>query len=257
MSNGICLITGGSRGIGASCARLAAQRGWHVVINYNSNLAAAEQVAADVVAAGAKAKTVQGNIATQAGVEATYAAVDAFAVELAEPLSAVINNAGASDPVGDLSTFSYDRVERVVALNVTGAIWVAREAVMRMATRFGGQGGSIVNLSSASAKLGSPDAFIDYAATKGAIDTFTIGLALEWARDGIRCNAVRPGIIDTEFQANVGRPDRPKTDGPKTPMGRAGTPDEVAEAILWLMSDAASYTTGGFIDISGGRSAIP
>jgi len=159
--------------------------------------------------------------------------------------------------VGTIETFSFERVDRLMRLNVTAVIIASREAVKRMARCNGGHGGSIVNLSSAAAKLGSPATFIDYAATKGAIDTFTVGLALEWAREGIRVNAVRPGVIATEFHANVGVPDRPAEAGPAQPMGRAGTSEEVAEAIAWLMSDAASYTTGGFIDVSGGRSAIP
>lgn len=257
MTNGVCLVTGGSRGIGAATARLAAARGWDVAINCRTSRARAEEVARDVEAAGRRARVLVGDVATQDGIDAVYAGVDAFAAECGTRLTALVNNAGIADRVGRITDFSFGRIERIVALNVTGAMWVARQAVMRMATRFGGKGGAIVNLSSAAAKLGSADSFVDYAATKGAIDTFTVGLAREWALDGIRVNAVRPGIIDTELQASIGLPDRARTEGSRQPMGRAGTAEEVAEAIVWLMSPAASYTTGAFIDISGGRSAVP
>ena len=256
MSRGVCLVTGASRGIGAACARLAAERGWDVVVHYRSAAEKAEAVAEEVRRAGRQAATVAGDVATEDGIAAVYRAVDAFTAEVG-PLTALVNNAGAAEQVGDVASFTFARVERIIALNLTGAIWVAREAMMRMATSRGGKGGAIVNLSSAAAKLGSPGAFVDYAAAKGGVDTFTVGLALEWARDGVRVNAVRPGIIDTDFQANVGRPDRPKTDGPKQPMGRAGTVDDVARAVLYLLSDEAAYTTGAFLDVSGGRSAIP
>lgn len=252
MSRGVCVVTGGSRGIGAASARLAAARGWDVLINYRSNAEAAQRVAEAVRAQGRRAEIVAGDVATEAGIAATFAAADAMG-----RTSALINNAGIGDQVGDITDFSFERVERIVRLNVTGAIICAREAVRRMARRFGGEGGSVVNLSSAAAKLGSPHQFVDYAATKGAMDTFTVGLALEWAGEGIRVNAVRPGVIDTEFHASVGVGDRPREIGPQQPLGRAGTAEEVAEAILWLMSDAASYTTGAILDVSGGRSAVP
>ncbi|MBJ3776073.1 SDR family oxidoreductase [Acuticoccus sp. 2012] len=252
MTKGVCLITGGSRGIGAAAARMAGARGWDVLINYNANAAAAEAVAEDVRRSGARAEIVAGDVATEAGIMATYEAVDRFG-----SLTALVNNAGIGDQVGDITTFSFDRVDRIVRLNVTGAIIVAREAVKRMATRFGGKGGSIINISSSAAKLGGNDQFVDYSATKGAIDTFTVGLALEWVKDGIRVNAVRPGVIDTDFHSNVGVPDRPATVGPQQPLGRAGTPEEVAEAIMWLMSDASSYTVGAIIEVSGGRSIVP
>lgn len=252
MGKGVCVITGGSRGIGAASALLAGRNGWDVLINYKANAAAAAAVADKVRAEGVRAETVGADVAHEPGVLDVFAAADAMG-----PTTALVNNAGFAEQVGILTDFSANRIQRIVQLNVVGAILVAREAVKRMATRFGGSGGAIVNLSSASAKLGSPGQFVDYAATKGAVDSFTIGLALEWARDGIRVNAVRPGIIDTEFQAAVGVPDRPKTHGPQQPLGRAGTAEEVAEAILWLMSDASRYTTASFVDVSGGRIATP
>lgn len=252
MSKGVCVVTGGSRGIGAASAVLAARHGWDVLINYRANAARAGEVADKVRAEGRRAETVAADVAHEPGVLETFAAADAMG-----RVTALVNNAGFAEEYSILTDCSADRIQRVVQLNVVGAILVAKEAVKRMATRFGGEGGAIVNLSSAAAKLGSPNAFIDYAATKGAIDSFTIGLALEWAKDGIRVNAVRPGIIDTEFQAMVGQADRPQTEGPKQPLGRAGTPEEVAEAIVWLLSDASRYTTASFVDVSGGRIATP
>ncbi|MEO1105926.1 MAG: SDR family oxidoreductase [Pseudomonadota bacterium] len=252
MSRGVCIVTGGSRGIGAAAARAVGEAGWDVLVNYNESRAAAESVAADIRKAGRRADVVQADVSTEAGILATFAAADAMG-----PLTGLINNAGIGDKVGNIESFSFERVDRVVRLNVTSVIIASREAVKRMARKNGGEGGSIVNLVSAASKLGSPHQFIDYAATKGAMDTFTVGLALEWAGEGIRVNGVRPGVIDTEFHANVGVPNRPAEVGPQQPMGRAGTAQEVAAAILWLMSDAASYTTGTFIDVSGGRGIVP
>lgn len=252
MSRGVCLVTGGSRGIGAACAIRAAREGWQIVINYRSEGAAAERVVDMIGTSGGTAVALQADVSDERQIDALFAEVDRQG-----PLTALINNAGIVDKAGDITTFSFDRVERMVALNVTGAIWCARAAVLRMARRFGGAGGSIVNLSSAAAKLGAPHTFVDYASTKGAMDTFTVGLAKEWAAEGIRVNAVRPGIIATDIHAAAGIGERVEAEGPKQPLGRAGTAEEVAEAIVWLMSDAASYTTGAFIDVSGGRSAIP
>lgn len=250
--NGLCVVTGGSRGIGAAAAVLAAQRGWDILINYRADRAAAERVAERVGGAGRAAHLVQADVGTEVGIDALYASVDEIG-----GMTALVNNAGIGGQVGDITTFDFERVKRIVDLNVTGAIWCARAAVMRLATRFGGPGGSIINISSAAAKLGAASQFVDYAATKGAMDTFTVGLALEWASEGVRVNAVRPGVIDTDFHASVGVADRPQTVGPQQPLGRAGTSHEVAEAIVWLMSDAASYTTGAILDVSGGRSAVP
>ncbi|MEM7695733.1 MAG: SDR family oxidoreductase [Pseudomonadota bacterium] len=252
MGRGVCVVTGGSRGIGAAAARLAGAHGWDVLINYRARADAAEAVAADIVAAGGQAEIVAADVATQEGIDAVFAAADAMG-----PLTALISNAGMGDQVGTVDTFTFERVDRLMRLNVTSVIMCAKAAVMRMATSRGGSGGSIIHIASAASKLGGPHQFVDYAATKGAIDTLTVGLALEWAGAGIRVNAVRPGVIDTDFHASVGVPDRPATVGPQQPIGRAGTPQEVAEAILFLMSDKASYTTGAILDVSGGRSAVP
>lgn len=252
MTKGVCIITGGSRGIGAAAARRIATEGWDILVNYNANESAAEAVATDVAAAGARVELVQADVSTEEGIDKTFAAADRMG-----SLTAIINNAGIGDQVGTIEGFSFARVDKLMRLNVTSVIVCSREAVKRMAKKNGGAGGSIVNISSAAAKLGAPNQFVDYAATKGAIDTFTIGLALEWAREGIRVNAVRPGVIDTDFHANVGTPDRPAKVGPDQPLGRAGTPQEVAEAIAWLMSDASSYSTGAIVDVSGGRSVVP
>lgn len=252
MSRGVCVVTGGSRGIGAAAARLAGERGWDVLVNYRADEAAANAVAGHVRRGGAKAEVIAADVGTDAGIKAVFEAADRFGT-----LTALINNAGVGDQVGSLDTFTFERVERMARINFTGSVMCAREAVVRMAQRFGGRGGSIVNISSAAAKLGGANQFVDYSATKGAIDTFTVGAALEWAMEGVRINAVRPGVIDTDFHDSVGASGRPQKVGPTLPMGRAGTPNEVAAAILWLMSDEASYTTGAILDVSGGRSAIP
>ncbi|MEM0908248.1 MAG: SDR family oxidoreductase, partial [Pseudomonadota bacterium] len=192
------------------------------------------------------------DVSQEEGILATFEAADAMGT-----LSAVITNAGVGDTVGTIDTFTYARVDRIVTLNLTAVIICCREAVKRMAQKFGGAGGSIINVSSAAAKLGGHGAFVDYAATKGAIDTLTVGLALEWVGEGIRVNAVRPGVIITDFHASVGVPNRPAEVGPGLPMARAGTAEEVAEAISWLMSDQSSYTTGAILEVSGGRSIVP
>ncbi|MEM6762612.1 MAG: SDR family oxidoreductase [Pseudomonadota bacterium] len=252
MDRGVCIVTGGSRGIGAAACRKIAAAGWNVLVNYNANEAAATGVVEAIRAAGGSAEPIGADVSTEEGILKTFGAADAMG-----RLTAVVTNAGVGDLVGDVEGFSYARVERLMRLNVTSVIICCREAVKRMARKNGGSGGAIVNLSSAAAKLGAPHQFVDYAATKGAIDTFTVGLALEWAKEGIRVNAVRPGVIDTEFHASVGVPNRPTEVGPGLPMGRAGTADEVAETILWLMSDGSSYSTGAIIDVSGGRSIVP
>ena len=243
------LITGGSRGIGAAAAILAAQRGWDVAINYTRDAAAAERVAAQVRAAGRRALVVQADVAEEAQVLAMFAAVDR---EFGR-LGGLVNNAGVVDMPARVDEMSLQRLQRMFAINLTGSFLCAREAVRRMSTKHGGRGGAIVNLSSAAAKLGSPGQYVDYAASKAGIDLMTLGLAREVATEGIRVNAVRPGIIDTEIHASGGLPDRVKQTAPMVPMQRAGTADEVAQAVVWLLSGASSYSTGALLDVSGGR----
>jgi NAD(P)-dependent dehydrogenase (short-subunit alcohol dehydrogenase family) len=251
--NPVLLITGGSRGIGAATAVLAAQRGWDVAVNYTRDEPAARAVAALVRAAGRRALTVQADVADEAAVLAMYTRIDA---ELG-PLTGLVNNAGVVDVASRIDGGTVERWQRMFKVNVIGSMLCAREAVRRMSTRgghgSGGQGGSIVNLSSAAARLGSPGQYVDYAAAKGAIDVFTLGLAREVAAEGIRVNAVRPGIIETEIHASGGEPDRAARLAPAVPMQRAGTAQECAAAIVWLLSDEASYTTGSVLDVSGGR----
>ena len=243
------LVTGGSRGIGAAAAVLAAQRGWDVAINYTRDAAAAERVAAQVRAAGRRALVIQADVAEEAEVLAMFAAVDReFGA-----LRGLVNNAGVVDLPARVDEMSLQRLQRMFAINLTGSFLCAREAVRRMSTKHSGRGGAIVNLSSAAAKLGSPGQYVDYAASKAGIDLMTLGLAREVATEGIRVNAVRPGIIDTEIHASGGLPDRVKQTAPMVPMQRAGTAEEVAQAIVWLLSDDASYTTGAVLDVTGGR----
>ena len=243
------LITGGSRGIGAAAAVRAAQQGWDVAINYTRDAAAAERVAAQVRAAGRRALVIQADVSDEAQVLAMYTAVDK---EFGR-LGGLVNNAGVVDMPARVDEMSLQRLMRMFAINLTGSFLCAREAVKRMSTRHGGKGGVIVNLSSAAARLGSPGQYVDYAAAKAGIDTFTLGLAREVATEGIRVNAVRPGIIDTDIHASGGLPDRAKQVAPVVPMQRAGTADEVAQAIVWLLSGASSYTTGAVLDVTGGR----
>jgi NAD(P)-dependent dehydrogenase (short-subunit alcohol dehydrogenase family) len=243
------LITGGSRGIGAAAAVRAAQQGWDVAINYTRDAAAAERVAAQVRAAGRRALVIQADVSDEAQVLAMYTAVDK---EFGR-LGGLVNNAGVVDMPARVDEMSLQRLMRMFAINLTGSFLCAREAVKRMSTKHGGKGGVIVNLSSAAARLGSPGQYVDYAAAKAGIDTFTLGLAREVATEGIRVNAVRPGIIDTDIHASGGLPDRAKQVAPVVPMQRAGTADEVAQAIVWLLSDASSYTTGAVLDVTGGR----
>ncbi len=249
---GVVLVTGGSRGIGAAAAVRAAELGHLVMVNYASNKAAAEEVAANIEAVGGKAAIVQGDVQSEADVLRMFAACDALG-----PLVGLVNNAGVVDKPERVEDMSLDRLTRMFAINITGSFLCAREAVKRMSTKNGGKGGAIVNLGSAGSKIGSPGQYVDYAASKGAIDTMTVGLALEVAEEGIRVNAVRPGIIDTDIHASGGLPDRVKDLEPKLPMKRAGTADEVAKAIKWLLSDDASYTTGAILDVSGGRAVLP
>ncbi len=245
----IVLITGGSRGIGAATALLAAQKGYAVAVNYASNSLAADEVVRQIRAGGGTAITVQADVAVEAQVLAMFDKVDAKL----GPLSALVNNAGIVDVACRVDGMDVARLQRMFTTNIIGSFVCAREAVKRMSTKYGGAGGSIVNVSSAAARIGSPGQYVDYAASKGAIDTFTLGLAKEVAAEGIRVNGVRPGIIDTDIHASGGEPDRAQRVAPQVPMQRPGTAQEVAQAILWLMGQEASYTTGALLDVAGGR----
>ena len=247
--NPCMLVTGASRGIGAATALLAAARGYTVAVNYANDEAAARAVCARIAEQGGEAFAVKGDVADEQQVLTLFAALDARGL----PLTALVNNAGVVGTIGPFTDYSAARLKRTFEVNVYGAFLVAREAVKRMSTARGGQGGAIVNLSSAAARIGSPNEFIDYAASKGAIDSMTLGLAKEFAGQGIRVNAVRPGLIDTEIHASAGAPDRVARFTPMIPMQRAGQAEEVASAILWLLSAEASYITGTFLDVSGGR----
>jgi len=249
----LLLVTGGSRGIGAATARLAAAQGWDIAINYARDKAAAETVADAVRALGRRALTLCADVADEGQVRAMFATLDRHAEEGFGPLVGLVNNAGVVDVAARVDEMTGARLQRMFAVNVFGTMVCAREAVRRMSTRHGGQGGAIVNLSSVAARLGSPGQYVDYAAAKAAVDAFTLGLAREVAAEGVRVNAVRPGLIDTEIHASGGQPERAKRLAPTLPMQRPGTPDEVAQAIVWLLSTAASYTTGALLDVSGGR----
>jgi NAD(P)-dependent dehydrogenase (short-subunit alcohol dehydrogenase family) len=248
-SQQVVVITGGGRGIGAATARLAARRGYAVCVNYLRNRDAADALVEEIRGSGARAVAVAGDVAKEADVVRLF---DAAQSELGA-VTALVNNAGILERQTRLDDMEAERFERVFATNITGAFLCAREAVRRMSTRHGGRGGAIVNVSSMAARLGSPGEYIDYAASKGAIDTLTIGLAREVAEEGIRVNAVRPGVIHTEIHAAGGEPGRVERVKAAVPMKRGGQPEEVARAILWLLSDEASYSTGTFIDVSGGR----
>jgi NAD(P)-dependent dehydrogenase (short-subunit alcohol dehydrogenase family) len=243
------LVTGASRGIGAACALGCAKAGWDVAVNYTRDEAAAQRVTREVRALGRRAIHVQADVADESAVLAMFARIDA---EM-PPLKGLVNNAGVVDAMARVDQTSVARLERMFRINVIGAFVCAREAVRRMSTKHGHTGGAIVNLSSVAAKLGGPGWYVDYAASKGAIDTFTVGLAREVAQEGIRVNAVRPGIIDTDIHASGGQPDRAHASAALIPMQRPGTADEVAEGVVWLLSDAARYTTGAILDVSGGR----
>ena len=245
----VLLVTGGSRGIGAATALLAAQDGWTVAVNYASQAQAAQEVVQQIRAWGGQALAVQADVANESQVLAMFSLIDA---QLG-PLSGLVNNAGVVDVTARLDEMSSARIRRMFDINVMGSMVCAREAVRRMSTRHGGGGGSIVNVSSAATRLGSAGQYVDYAASKGAIDAFTIGLAKEVAAEGIRVNAVRPGLIDTEIHASGGLPTRVNDLQHLVPAQRGGTALEVAQGIVWLLSDMASYTTMSFLDISGGR----
>jgi NAD(P)-dependent dehydrogenase (short-subunit alcohol dehydrogenase family) len=247
--NKVMIVTGGSRGIGAATAVLGAQRGYAVCVNYVHNCAAATKVVATIEQAGGRAIAVPGDVANETDVIGLFGAVDrAFG-----PVTGLVNNAGILATQQRVEAMDAARLNRILATNVTGSFICAREAIKRMSTRHGGAGGSIVNLSSAAARLGSPGEYVDYAASKGAIDTMTIGLAREVAAEGIRVNAVRPGIIYTDIHATGGVPDRVELLKEAVPMRRGGHATEVAAAVLWLLSEEASYVTGAIIDVTGGR----
>lgn len=247
-SRPLLLVTGGSRGIGAAVCRKAAAQGYDLLVNYRSDKAAAEAVAADCRMLSAEAAIVQGDTATEEGITAIFAAVDRLG-----PLHGLVNNAGVVDVTARVEEFDRARLDRMFAVNVIGKIRCATEAVRRMSTKHGGQGGVIVNISSMAAVIGSPGQYVDYAAAKAAVDTFTVGLSREVATEGIRVNAIRPGIIDTEIHASGGLPDRARDLAPIVPMQRPGTADEVADSVLYLLSPQASYVTGAILNVSGGR----
>ena len=245
----LVLITGGGRGIGAATALLAAQRGYAVAVNYSANSLAADEVVRQIRAGGGRALAVRADVADEAQVQAMFETLDAKLGRL----TALVNNAGVVDTTQRIDEQSLARWQRMFAINVYGTMLCAREAVRRMSTRHGGSGGAIVNVGSMVAVHGAAGQYVDYAAAKGAVDVFTLGLAREVATEGIRVNAVRPGIIDTEIHASGGQPGRAQRLAPQIPLQRPGTAQEIAQAIVWLLSDEASYATGSLVDITGGR----
>jgi NAD(P)-dependent dehydrogenase (short-subunit alcohol dehydrogenase family) len=244
----VVIITGGSRGIGRATALAAATRGFRVCIGYVANQAAAQEVVSTIEAKNGKAIAVKCDVGSESDILALFKAADEFGT-----LGALVNNAGIVGTTSRVEDMSAERIQRMMAVNITGSILCAREAVKRMSTRHGGKGGVIVNISSIAAKLGSPNVYVDYASSKGAVDTFTVGLGLEVAGEGIRVAAVRPGLTDTEIHASGGDPDRAHRLSSTVPMKRIGTADEIANAIVWLMSDDASYVTSAIFDVTGGR----
>ncbi|MBM7048960.1 MULTISPECIES: SDR family oxidoreductase [Rhizobium] len=245
----VLLVTGGSRGIGAAVSVAAAQHGWAVAVNYASNKDAAEAVVATIRDAGGDAIAIAGDVGKPEGIKSIFATIDSHFGRL----DGLVNNAGIVGVIQRLDEMTPERLDRMFRVNITGSMLAAAEAVRRMSTRHGGKGGVIVNVSSLAATLGGGGQYVDYAASKGAIDTFTVGLAREVAAEGIRVNAVRPGIIDTDIHAAAGLPDRARDIAPQLPMKRAGTADEVADSILYLLGPHASYITGALLDVSGGR----
>lgn len=245
----VAIVTGGSRGIGAATVRLLAAHGYDVCLSYRTDAAAADAIVAAVEHAGRRALAVRADVSREADVVALFACCDG---ELGVPW-ALVNNAGVVDLKARVDEMSAARLERMFAINTIGTILCAREAVRRMSTRHGGRGGVIVNVSSVAARIGSPGEYVDYAAAKAAVDAFTMGLAKEVALEGVRVNAVRPGIVATEIHASGGQPDRLERIAPLVPMQRPGQPDEIAHAIVSLLSDDAGYTTGALLDVSGGR----
>ncbi|KIU51489.1 MULTISPECIES: SDR family oxidoreductase [Bradyrhizobium] len=249
MTDKVVVITGGSRGIGRATALAAAARGYRVVVGYATNQAAADEVVSSIEAKNGKAIAVKCDVGSEADILALFKAADGFGT-----LGALVNNAGIVGKSGvRVDEMSAERIQQMMAVNVTGSILCAREAVKRMSTKHGGKGGVIVNLSSVAAKLGAPNTYVDYAASKGAIDSFTVGLGYEVANEGIRVAGIRPGLIDTDIHAAGGEPDRAHRLAHMVPMKRVGTADEIANAIVWLISDEASYVTSAILDVSGGR----
>jgi NAD(P)-dependent dehydrogenase (short-subunit alcohol dehydrogenase family) len=249
LTDKVVVITGGSRGIGRAAALAAAARGFRVVVGYASNQKAADEVVRQIEAKNGKAIAVKCDVGDEADILALFKAADAFGT-----LGALVNNAGIVGKSGvRVDEMSAERIQRTMSVNVTGSILCAREAVKRMSTRHGGKGGVIVNISSVAARIGSANTYIDYAASKGAIDTFTVGLAQEVAGEGIRVAGIRPGLIDTDIHASGGEPDRAHRLAHMVPMKRVGSAEEIANAVVWLMSDEASYVTGATLDVSGGR----
>jgi NAD(P)-dependent dehydrogenase (short-subunit alcohol dehydrogenase family) len=248
VENGVVLVTGGSRGIGAAIAQQAAAAGWAVCLTYRDDQAAAGSVVAGIEAAGGTAAAVRADVAVEADILAAFAAADALG-----PVTALVANAGIGAAKARVDELTAERVQRILAVNVLGPILCCREAVRRLSTRHGGPGGSIVLISSAASRLGSPGEYVDYAASKGAVDTLGLGLAREVSGEGIRVNVVRPGIIETDIHASGGQPDRAARLGPSVPIGRAGEAREIAAAVRWLLSDEASYCTGSVLDVAGGR----
>jgi NAD(P)-dependent dehydrogenase (short-subunit alcohol dehydrogenase family) len=247
-TDSVVIITGGSRGIGRAAALKVAAQGFKVVVGYATNEAAAHDVVRQIETTNGKAIAVKCDVGSEADILALFEAADAFG-----PLGALVNNAGIVGPSIRVDQMTAERIAHMMAVNVTGSILCAREAVKRMSTKHGGQGGVIVNLSSVAAKLGAPNTYVDYAASKGAIDSFTIGLGHEVANEGIRVVGIRPGLIDTEIHASGGEPDRAHRLAGNVPMKRVGTADEVANAIVWLLSNESSYVTSTILDVSGGR----
>ncbi len=245
----VLLVTGGSRGIGAATALIAAQRGYAVAVNYTANASAADAVVARIQAGGGEAIALQADVAQEDQVLAMFKAIDARLGRL----TALVNNAGVVDVPARVEEMSVARWRRMFDINVMGTLVCSREAILRMSTRRGGSGGAIVNVSSAASRLVAAQQYVDYAAAKGAVDAFTLGLAKEVAADGIRVNAVRPGLIDTEIHASGGLPDRVQQLAHQVPMQRGGTAEEVARTIVWLLSEEASYTTMSLVEVSGGR----
>jgi NAD(P)-dependent dehydrogenase (short-subunit alcohol dehydrogenase family) len=248
LTDRVAIVTGGSRGIGRATAIAAAARGFRICVGYVSNEAAARDVVAAIETKNGNAIAVKCDVGSERDILALFEAADDFGV-----LGALVNNVGVVGPTARVEDMSAERIARMMAVNVTGSMLCAREAVKRMSTRHGGKGGVIVNLSSVAARLGSPNTYVDYAASKGAIDSFTIGLGHEVAGEGIRVAAIRPGLIDTEIHASGGEPDRAHRLSHMVPMKRVGTAEEIANAIVWLMSDEASYVTSAILDVSGGR----